>query len=68
MQTDSTTPWYDASSDTGVFESFYLQDDITLSKALVLNVGARFDATQFIFSGTQSSDWMVQPCVGLNCC
>ena len=67
VQTDlATAPQVDSSPDVGYFESYYVQDDITLSKSLVLNVGVRFDATQFSFSGENPTDWMVQPRIGLN--
>lgn len=67
VQTNLTSaPQYDSSPDVGYFESYYAQDDITFSKSLTLNLGVRFDATQFAFSGLSPTDWMVQPRIGLN--
>jgi hypothetical protein len=56
----------DDGTNTGYTESAYLQDDVTLAKPLVLNIGVRFDAIQYHFSDSQNTDWMAQPRVGLN--
>jgi len=67
VQTDlATAPTTDGSPDTGYFESVYLQDDYTIAKPLILNVGVRFDATQFMFAGLHPTDSQVQPRIGLN--
>ncbi|MBI2711742.1 MAG: TonB-dependent receptor [Bdellovibrio sp.] len=50
----------------GYFESFYVQDDLKLAKPLTLNLGMRFDATQFLFSGLTATDYLFQPRVGVN--
>ena len=74
VQTDPTIPAssYDSRM-SGTTESLYLQDDFTLNREvgtvahhLVLNAGVRFDATQFRFSETFSTDYQFQPRVGLN--
>lgn len=67
IQTDLTKPIL-ANSDPaeGYFESLYLQDDITLNKRLTLNLGMRFDATQFVFSGVTANDYQFQPRLGAN--
>ena len=44
----------------------YIQDDFTIFKALILNIGLRYDATQFKFSDVTARDSLLQPRVGLN--
>ena len=61
-----TTSTSDNATDNGYQEGFYLQDDLTLAKWLVLNAGVRFDATQFVFPDTTANDSLVEPRVGLN--
>jgi outer membrane cobalamin receptor len=56
----------DDSADHDYQESVYLQDDIALSPVLVLNVGMRYDAIQFLFPGASSLDGMFEPRLGLN--
>jgi outer membrane receptor for ferrienterochelin and colicin len=56
----------DNSPSTGYFESAYVQDDYALTPELILNVGLRFDAVQFKFGGTSSSDSLLQPRLGLS--
>lgn len=56
----------ESSTNTGYTESVYAQDDISLSKKLVLNVGLRLDAVQNHFSDASPSDAMLQPRIGLN--
>lgn len=53
-------------NDTGYTEGIYLQDDFTIIKPLVLSAGLRFDAVQFTFGGTSSSESALQPRVGLS--
>jgi outer membrane receptor protein involved in Fe transport len=69
------TPSYSATSDTstarGLTEGLYAQNDFTLTKKLVLNVGLRFDAIQYYFRHTASGDVnstedQLQPRIGLN--
>lgn len=62
----NTPPLTDGSPNTGYLEGIYVQDDIRLAKPLILNVGLRLDAAQFDFSGQSSSDYLVQPRLGLN--
>jgi outer membrane receptor protein involved in Fe transport len=50
---------------TGYSESAYVQDDYTIVKPLTLSAGLRFSATQFSFSGLNTSDYYFQPRVGL---
>ena len=67
IQRDLNTPAFSNSDPyLGYFESAYVQDDIKLAKPLILNVGLRFDATQFEFSNVYTSDYLFQPRVGLN--
>lgn len=67
IQTDLNTPASVLSDpNTGTYESFYLQDDFTIFKPLVLNAGLRFDATQFSFSNLYSTDYLFQPRLGLS--
>ena len=67
IQTDlATPPTADANPDTGYFESAYLQDDWTITKALILNAGVRFDATQFDFAGENPTESALQPRLGLS--
>lgn len=61
----------DNSTANGFTESVYAQDDYTISKSLVLNVGIRFDAIQYNFLGTSSGDVndsedQFEPRIGLN--
>ena len=56
----------DASPTNGYFESAYVQDDLTIAKPLILNVGVRWDATQFHFADVNSADYQFQPRIGLN--
>ncbi len=56
----------DGHSTTGYFAGIYAQDDYTVAEPLVLNVGLRFDATQFNFFDVNSSDSLFQPRLGLN--
>jgi outer membrane cobalamin receptor len=56
----------DNSSDTGYFESVYIQDDFQASKPLSFNIGLRFDATQFRFAGLSPNDSWLQPRLGVN--
>jgi outer membrane cobalamin receptor len=66
IQTDlATPPVADSNPDTGYFESAYLQDDLTIIKPLILNVGVRFDATQFSFADENPTDSALQPRIGL---
>ena len=64
--TPVTTSTNDNAMDNGYQEGFYLQDDLSLAKWLVLNAGVRFDATQFVFPDTTASDSLVEPRIGLN--
>jgi outer membrane receptor for ferrienterochelin and colicin len=57
---------FDTSPTTGYFESVYAQDDFTITKQLILNIGMRWDATQFHFSDVNSADYLFQPRIGLN--
>ncbi|PWU10749.1 MAG: hypothetical protein C5B47_01755 [Verrucomicrobia bacterium] len=66
QQSLASPPVVDDGTDKGMFESIYAQDDYSISKQLVLNVGLRFDATQFTFSDVSPSDSMLQPRIGLN--
>ena len=57
----------DTSSTLGYFEGIYAQDDFSIEKPLTLNVGLRFDATQFDYArGQSANDSALQPRVGLN--
>ncbi len=56
----------DNSTNNGYFEGIYVQDDYTLAKPLILNAGLRFDAAQFSFGGAHTSDYLLQPRLGLN--
>ena len=61
------TPYTDATPNNGYFEGVYVQDDMTIIKPLVLNVGLRYDATQFNLGvGTNPTDDSLQPRIGLN--
>ena len=64
----ATTPLtsIDNNPQSGNFESLYVQDDYKISKAMTLNAGVRFDATQFLFADTSSHDSWVQPRIGLS--
>jgi outer membrane receptor for ferrienterochelin and colicin len=62
----SETPSNDNSSTAASFESVYLQDDFSMTKALILNAGLRFDAVQFSFASQDSSSSLLQPRIGLN--
>ncbi len=67
IQTDLNTPASVLSDpNTGTYESLYLQDEVILSQALVLNVGIRFDAVQFSFSNLYSTDYSFQPRAGFS--
>jgi hypothetical protein len=61
----------DNSTARGLTESAYIQNDFTITKQLVLNVGLRFDAIQYYFRHTasgdvNSTDDQVEPRVGVN--
>ncbi len=57
---------FNSDSTTSYFESVYVQDEYRIAKPLTLNIGLRFDATQFRFADARSSDSMLQPRVGLS--
>lgn len=61
-----TTSSADDSTDNGYQEGIYLQDDLTLAKWLVVNGGLRYDATQFVFPETTTTDGLLQPRIGVN--
>lgn len=63
--TPVTTATSDDAVDNGYQEGFYVQDDCTLVKGLVLNAGVRFDATQFVFPDATATDYLLEPRVGL---
>jgi outer membrane receptor for ferrienterochelin and colicin len=52
--------------DKGYQEGLYVQDDIQISKAVVLNAGLRYDAIQFVFADSTSLDYLLQPRLGLS--
>ena len=56
----------DDSVDRGYQEGAYVQTDYHLAPQLVANIGLRFDATQFQFSDSSSSDSALQPRLGLS--
>jgi len=56
----------DSAVDTGYQEGAYVQDELTLAKWLVFDGGLRFDATQFVFPDTTSTDSNWGPRVGLS--
>jgi outer membrane receptor protein involved in Fe transport len=59
----------DNSSTLAYYESVYAQDDWSISKSLILNLGLRFDAVQFNFGtspATYSADNLLQPRIGVN--
>lgn len=61
----------DNSTAAGYSESLYLQDDFTIFKPLILNVGVRADAIQYVFHGTSTGDvtdneQQIEPRIGLN--
>jgi outer membrane cobalamin receptor len=58
----------DDSADHDYQESAYVQDDITVVRSVVLNVGLRYDAIQFLFPDASSLDGLLQPRLGLNYC
>jgi outer membrane receptor for ferrienterochelin and colicin len=69
------TPTFSSTADnstaTGLTESVYAQNDFTITKQLVLNVGLRFDAIQYYFRHTPSGDVtstdnQIEPRIGLN--
>jgi outer membrane receptor protein involved in Fe transport len=62
----STTASSDDATDTGYQEGIYVQDELTLAKWLVVNGGIRFDATQFVFPDTTSTDSNWGPRVGIS--
>ncbi len=62
----STTASSDNSTDTGYQEGIYVQDELTLAKWLVVNGGIRFDATQFVFPDTTSTDSNWGPRIGIS--
>ena len=66
VQTYQSQPSFDSNPNTSYFESFYVQDDYSIDKRWILNAGLRFDATQFSFADSQTSDSLLQPRVGLN--
>jgi outer membrane cobalamin receptor len=47
-------------------ESAFIQDDISVTKQVVLNAGLRYDAIQDLFADASSVDGMFQPRLGLN--
>jgi outer membrane cobalamin receptor len=55
-------------SDHDYQESGYVQDDITLVRGVIFNVGLRYDAIQDLFADANSFDGMFQPRMGLNYC
>lgn len=59
------TVFSDSSPTNGYYESVYNQYQVSLAKSLTLNLGLRFDATQFAFSGLSTSDYLFQPRTGL---
>ncbi len=61
-----TTASGDDSADTGYQEGVYVQDDLILAKWLVLNSGIRFDATQYVFPDTTTTDSNWGPRLGLS--
>lgn len=55
----------DDGADHDYQESAYVQDAITLLPSVVLNVGLRYDAIQFLFPDATSLDGLLQPRLGL---
>lgn len=53
-------------SDRGSFQSVYVQDDYNFAKDWMLNVGLRWDATEFRFGDDTSADQALQPRLGVN--
>jgi outer membrane cobalamin receptor len=56
----------DDSADHDYQESVYVQDDVTIVENVVLNVGLRYDAIQFLFPDATSLDGEFQPRLGLS--
>jgi outer membrane cobalamin receptor len=63
---EAVTSTADKGSDHDYQEGAYIQDDITLLPKVVLNVGLRYDAIQYLFADDASLDGMFQPRLGLN--
>ncbi len=62
-------PLSDSTPVSGYMEGVYIQDDHTFLPGLVANVGLRYDAVQFVFTGVENNaptDSMLQPRLGLN--
>jgi outer membrane cobalamin receptor len=62
----ATPPVVDSSPDTGYFGGVYVQDQLTMTKGLVLDAGLRLDGTQFIFSDATPLDGQLEPRLGVS--
>jgi hypothetical protein len=67
FQTDlARVPFTDSSPNLGYLTSLYLQDEYSPASSVTINAGVRYDSTFFSFSGDQSSEFLVQPRIGVS--
>ena len=55
----------DRNSATSVLSSLYIQDEITLSQALAVHAGLRYDSAKLTFFDTKTDDAMISPRLGV---